>query len=260
MSINIQIIKLSGPNDVKKAYCCMAEVPTPYTEALCQCQNWLVQNIGKHIEGYHIELDNREVVGHLYYASSEMALFPYSLEPNVCVLYCEWVQRRFQNQGLGKRLFDNFVDDQIRTGSKGIVVETNDQSGQMHSQIYLRRGFKVLHEKGDVELLYLPLTQAEIEYHSHSPKQPPRHQIPIEIVIINGFMCPAEIATQLLLLGVAQEFKKQVKLRQVWLSPEILHKYGSIRGILINGKQKLGSGETEESIRAAILDEIQHAT
>jgi len=212
-----------------------------------------------HVEGYHLLLENGDVIGHLYYAPSEKALFPYLLEPGASVLYCEWVQRKFQNQGLGKHLFETFVEDQRRRDSKGILTETRDLAIKLDPQNYLNRGFRVLYERGDAKLLYLPLTQAAIEFHPLTPHRAPRHQIPIEIVIINGYMCPPEVATQSLLHGVAQEFGERVKVRQVWLTPETLKEYGSTRGILINGKRLLGSGETEESIRAVILEELQHA-
>jgi hypothetical protein len=45
-------------------------------------------------------------------------------------------------------------------------------------------------------------------------------------------------------------------LREVTLTPETLPEYGIAKGILINGRQKLGGGETEEAVRQAISEEL----
>ena len=79
---------------------------------------------------------------------------------------------------------------------------------------------------------------------------------PVEIVVLNGYLCPFEVSTYLLLRQVAREFGSRVILREVLLTPETLRSYGASRGIFINGRQKLFGGEPEEAIRQAIQEEL----
>ncbi len=248
--------RLQNGADAQKAYCCMTEVPTPWPDALCQCREWIARNLGRFVEGYHLLLAGSGVIGHLYYALSEKALFGYVIEPGIGVLYCEWVQRRFQGQGLGTQLFTVFSNEMRQAGVKGLLVEATDLVGQMHYQSYLKRGFQVIGEVGHRKLLYLPLSQAQVNARPLSPRIQTRRGIPVEVVIINGYQCPFDVSTHILLRQMAREFGERVILRDVWLTPENLQNYGASRGIFINGVQKLSGGESEDEIRQAILEEF----
>jgi hypothetical protein len=254
--IPVVIQRLRDAEDAQKAYCCMTEVPTPWPGSLCLCRDWVAQHLGQYVEGYHLQLASGEVVGHLYYAPSERALFPYEVEPGVGVLYCEWVQQRYQGWGLGKRLFGAFLDDMQGSDTKGILAECTDVEGQMHFQHYLARGFEIAHQAGHRKLLYLPLTQPQVSIRPLDVRIRPRRGTPVEILIISGYMCPYEASTELLLREVAREFGGQVALREVPLTPETLREHGVAKGIFINGRQKLTGGETEEQVRQAILEEF----
>jgi len=112
---------------------------------------------------------------HLYYALSERALIPYKVESKVAVMYCEWVQQRYQKQGYGYFMFDTFVKDMEAWGAKGILVEATDIEGQMHMDHYLARGFTVLLEQGHQKLLYRPIDQTEIRVEALQRQiRPPR--------------------------------------------------------------------------------------
>ena len=254
--ISVVIQRLRGSADAQRAYCCMTEVPTPWPGSLCMCRDWVASNLGKYVDGYHLHLESGEVVGHLYFAISERSLFPYEVEPGVGVLYCEWIQQRHQGQGLGKRLFGAFLNDMRQKDAKGILVECTDIEGQMHCQPYLARGFEVTYVTGRRKLLYLPLTQPQVSVRPLESRIRPRQGVPIEVLIINGYMCPYEVSTEVLMREVAQEFGDQIKLREVTLTPETLQEYGVAKGVFINGQQKLVGGETEEQIRQAILEEL----
>ena len=80
-------VKRLTEQDSQQAYCCMTEVPTPWPEALCVCRDWVSQNLHRYVEGYHAQVEGN-VVGHLYYAPSERALFAYTVEPGATVIYC----------------------------------------------------------------------------------------------------------------------------------------------------------------------------
>ncbi len=255
-NLETTIKRLKGPQDAQKAYCCMTEVPTPWPQALCACRDWVTANLGKFVEGYHMQLADGQVVGHLYFAPSERALFPFELEPEVTVLYCDWVQRRYQGLGLGKRLFAAFVEEMRQEGQKGIVVQATDSEAQMHFRHYQKRGFEILHERGSRKVLFLPLAKPQIVIRPYETTIQPEAKTPVEILILNGYLCPYEASTMVLIRDVAREFGDQVALKEIWLTPETLREYGQAKGVFINGRLSLTGAETEESIRQAIQEAI----
>lgn len=248
--------RLKGTEDTQKAYCCMMEVPTPWPQALCQCRDWITDNLGRHVEGYHLEMESGEVVGHLYYALSEQALFPYEVDAGFAVLYCDWVQTRYQGKGLGRRLFGTFLSAMQSEGVRGVLVEATDMKGQMHYEHYMKRGFKEIYAHHHSRLLYLPIMDEQVEIKPIIGKIRQRSGLPVEIQIINGYMCPYEISTQIALRQIAHEFAGQVVLKDTWLTPETLQEFGVAKGVFINGRQKLLGAETEEAIRQAIMEEM----
>lgn len=250
------IKRLEGFDDAQKAYCCMMEVPTPWPQALCQCRDWIADNLGRFVEGYHLESESGQVVGHLYFALSERALFPYEVESGVGVLYCDWVQKSFQGKGLGKQLFETYLSDMRQEGVKGIVVEATDMEGQMHFEHYQKRGFKIISQNDHRRLLYLPITQEQVHAQPITSLIRPRKGTPVDILILNGYMCPYDISTQVVLHDIAGEFGDHVVIKEAWLTPETLREYGTSSGIFINGHQKLAGAETEEAIRKAIIEEF----
>jgi hypothetical protein len=252
----VQVKRLGQDEDAQQAYCCMTEGPTPWPQALCQCREWISQHLGVHIDGFHLQLESGEVIGHLYFAPSERALFSYQVESGVGVLYCEWVQQRFQKRGLGTLLFDTFITHQQHQNVKGILVEATDIEGQMHFSHYQSRGFQVVAESGHNRLMYLPLLAPQIEFYPHAIRVPTHRRIPVEIHLLHGFLCPYEVSTHLLVRAVAQEFGDQVALKEIWLTPETLATYGVASGVLINGQRKLAGGETERAVRQAIMEEL----
>jgi hypothetical protein len=255
--LEVTIQRLNKTEDAQQAYCCMTEVPTPWPGALCACRDWMSENLGHYVEGYHLQLKGSGVVGHLYYALGERALIPYTVEDKVAVMYCEWVQQRYQKQGLGRIIFDAFLEDMEAWGAKGILVEGTDIAGQMHIDHYLSREFTVVLESGRQKLLYRPITQSQIKVEPLHPKIKPRSGVPVEILVLNGYLCPFEVATLILLPGVAREFGDQVVLRQESLTPESLRDYGAARGIFVNGQSLLAGAESEEAIRRIIIEEIK---
>jgi len=255
--LEITVQRLKKTEDAQQAYCCMTEVPTPWPGALCACRDWMSENLGRYVEGYHLQLEGSGVVGHLYYAMAEHALTPYKVEDKVAVVYCEWVQQRYQKQGFGHLIFETFLEDLETWDTKGILVEATDIPGQMHMDHYLSREFNVILEKGHQKLLYRPITQAEIKVEPLQPQIQPRSGTPVEILVLSGYLCPYEAATLMLLPGVAQEFGDQVILRQESLTPESLRNYAAARGIFVNGRPRFTGGESEEAIRRILIEEIE---
>jgi len=256
MSDQVVIKRLQSDADAQEAFCCMCEVPTPWPKALRMCRAWVSQNLGRYLEGYHLQVASGKIVGQLYYAPSERALIPYEVEPGVAVMYCEWIQRSYQKQGLGHQLFAAFETDMRKQGCKGILVEATDQEEQMHYRHYLVRGFEIIYEAGHQKLLYFPLDQSQVSVRPLESHIQPRRGVPVEILILTGYLCPFETSTQLLMLDVVGEFGNQVIVRQDPLNPETLQRYGVAGGIFINGRQKLAGATTEEAVRQAILEEF----
>lgn len=256
MSDQVVVKRVESEAEAQRAFCCMGEVPTPWPAAVNVCRTWVSQNLGRYVEGYHVQDADGATIGQLYYAPSERALIPYAVEPGVAVLYCEWVQRRHQGQGLGRQLFATFEADARAQGSKGILVESTGRDDQMHYRHYLVRGFSLLHERGDRKLLYLPLSQPQIKVRPLESHLRPRRGLPVEILILAGYLCPFETATQMLLLDAAREFGERVVVRQEALTPETLQRYGVAYGVFINGHPKLSGATSEEAIRQAILEEF----
>jgi len=249
-------VKRIQAEDAQLAYCCMTEVPTPWPEALCLCRGWIAQNLGRYAEGYHAQTPEGQVIGHLYYAASDRALFPYDVEPGAAVMYCEWVQHRYQGQGVGRRLFEAFASELRAQACHGILIEGTDLEGQMDYRHYTARGFRVIHESGHRKLLYFPLSKSSVQARPLRPSIAPRRGSPVEILILSGYLCPLDVSTQMLMLEVAREFGDQVVLRQELLTPETLRRYGVANGVFINGRQKLTGAATEEAIRQAIVEEM----
>ncbi len=256
MEDQFAVWRLQRADEAEQSFCCMSEVPTPWPEAVGVCRAWASQNLGRYVEGYHMQEPDGGIVGQLYYAPSERALVAYEVEPGVAVMYCEWVQRRYQGQGLGRQLFSAFEADMRAEGCKGILVEGTDREEQMHYRHYVARGFEIIHQAGHRKLLYFPLDQPQIAVRALEPQITPRRGVPVEILILSGYLCPFEMSTQLLLLEVAQEFGDRVVVRQEPLTPETLQRYGVVDGIFINGRPKLSGASTEEAVRAAILEEL----
>ena len=254
--LKITVRRLEGEGDAQQAYCCMTEVPTPWPQALCRCQEWVARNLGEYIEGFHVQLESGEVAGHLYYAYSEKALIPYEIEKKVGVLYCEWVQRRYQGKGLGQRLFEAFRDEMHKQAVKGILVENTATDGEDHLKRYVRLGFEMVSESERGRLLYLPIGQQGVEVHPLEPRIRSRQGAPVEILVIGGYMCPYEASTLLLLQEVVREYGDQVVLHQVPLTLETLKEYGFAGGIFVNGDPKLNGAETEESIRQVLQEAL----
>jgi GNAT superfamily N-acetyltransferase len=258
-TLSYTIKKLIKLEDAAQSFCCMTEVGSPWPDALCLCRDWIASNLGKYVEGFHIVLEDGVTAGHLYYGLLPRAVFAYRTKPEgAAVLYCEWVQRRFQGQGLGKQLFDAFLEEMKKQKVPGVLVEATDNEGQMYYQDYLSRGFQLILDRGQRRLLYLPNKEPSVEVQALEPRLRPRSGMPVEIVVLFGYLCPYDASTYLSIRDIAREFGDQVVLREIWITPENVPEYGETRGIFINGRKKLWGGETEGAIRQAIAEEISH--
>ncbi len=252
------LFSLSRPEEAARAYPCATETPRPFwADGLELSRKWFGENLGKHVEGFHLEEDGK-VIGHIYWAPSERALVPYRTEPGVAWLYCEWIQRLHQGRGHMRKLFSAFVEHLKQQGYKGVLVGATDYEGYMHRSHFQKRGFRLLGKGNGGKLMYLPLAQESVEVEPLNPKVGREGTAPVEVLVISGSLfCPVGAATVLYLRRVVAEFGDQVALKEVPAGPEALSRYGVGNGIFINGKRTFFGPATEDQVRATIRAELE---
>jgi len=252
----MRVFALTDPQEAARAYPCATETPRPFwADGLELSRVWFTENLGKHVEGFHLEEDGK-VIGHIYWAPSERALVSYRTEPGAAWLYCEWVQRPHQGRGYMRELFSAFVEHLREKGYKGVLVGATDYEGYMHHSHFQKRGFRVIHEGDGGKLMYLPLLQESVEVEPLSPNVPMEGKAPVEVLVVGSLFCPVGAAAVLYLRKVATEFSDQVALKEIPAGPEALARYGVANGIFINGQQKFFGPITEEQVRTVIEKEL----
>jgi len=242
-------------SDLKETYCCMSELPPAHswTEALPESRAWFKTNFGKHVEGYHL-LDNRKVVGHIYYGRSEKALVPFEMEPRVACIYCTEILRDYMRKGYGKMMFDYVKDDLKSQGFKGIIVDATNFKEYMYYEHFLKQGFRVIKEHYPFKLMYFPLSKESIRVKVLDLNYTPSRD-KIEVTLFNNFFCPVGAYMYHLIKKVAQSFGDKVKIVEIEATPETVRRYGTTDP-LINGKIKLLGPASEENVKKAIQEEI----
>ena len=253
----MRIFKLRNPREVQAAYPCATESPRPFwADGLELSRRWFAENLGKHVEGLHVE-EGGKVIGHIYWAPSERALVPYRTEPGVAWVYCEWVQRPYRGQGYMRKLFSVFLEYLQSEGYKGVLVGATDYEGYMHHSHFAKRGFQPI--EGKSGLMYLPLAQTSMRVEPLEAKVKREGTAPVEVLVIGSLFCPVGATAVLYLRKVAAEFGDRVALKEVSAGPEALSRYGVADGIFINGEPKFFGPATEAQVRAVIVEELRKA-
>ena len=106
------------------------------------------------------------------------------------------------------------------------------------------------------KLMYLPLSQAEVEVEPLAENIPVEGRAPVEVLVIGSLFCPVAATTVLYLRKVAVEFGDGVSMVEVPPGPEALARYGVADGIFINGKPAFFGPATEEQVRTKIREEL----
>lgn len=243
--------------EVEHAYPCATESPIPFwAEALPLCRHWFAENLGTHIHGLHLDDENGQVVGHLYWAYSNQALAPYVIEDGAVYLYCNWVQRHYRGKGGMRLLFQTWVDSLNAQGCKGILVDGTDIEDYMHYRHFLKLGFRVMRESDGGKLLYYPLHQDSVTVEAISPKITPKSGDGVEILVIGSCFCPVGASALMAVRKIAAEYGDRVILKEIPASRETLAFYGVADGIFINGKAKFFGPVRECHVRKAIEEEL----
>jgi len=251
----VQVKKVT-PSDLKATYCCMSELSpsASWAKALPESRQWFKTNLCKHVEGYHL-LDGDKVVGHVYYASSENALLPLEIEPNVACIYCTEMLQDYVHKGYGKMMFNYVKEDFKKHGFKGILVDATEIKEYMHYEHFLKQGFKVIKEHAPFRLMYFPLTKESINVKLVELNYKPSRD-KVEVTLLTHFFCPVMAHMHHLIKKTAQSFGDKVKIVEVNGTLETVRRYG-ITDPLINGKVKILGPASEEDVKKAIREEIK---
>jgi N-acetylglutamate synthase-like GNAT family acetyltransferase len=243
-------------DDLESTYCCMSESPpgVKWIEHVPESKEWFQANLDKHVDGYHLIDDNGKVVGHVYYASSEKALLPFEVEPNVAFIYCTEMLKAYTRKGFGKTMLDYMKADLKKQGYKGILVDATDFQEYMHHEHFSKQGFKTILEHGPFKLMYFPLNQATVKARpidiSYAPSKDK-----VEVTLFKMFFCPVGAYMYHTIKRIAQSFGDQVKIVEIEPTQETIRRIGTTDP-LINGKIKLLGPASEEDIKKAIQEEI----
>lgn len=242
-------------NDVSGSYCCMSETPPgmSWADFLPDSRKWFKENLGKHVEGYHI-LDDGKVVSHIYYASSENVLVPYEIEPKVAFIYCTEMLQNYIHKGFGRMMFDYMKNDLKKRGFKGILVDATDFHEFMHFSLFVKQGFKVVFEHSPYKLMYFPLLKDKVKFKIFELNYKPSKD-KVEVTLFKNFFCPVGVQMYHLIKKVARRFGDKIKIVEIEPTLDVVRKFGTAEP-LVNGKIKFMGPASEENVRKAIQEEI----
>lgn len=241
--------------DIKSTYCCIPESTSPWAKHLPEAREWLKANLGKTVEGYHL-LDAEKVVGLVYYATSEKALIPYEVEPEVACIYCTEILPDYRHKGYGKMLLDYMKDDLRKQGFKGVMVAATDFKEWMHYELFLKQGFRVIKEHAPFKVMYFPLAKDSISVKVLALNYTPSRD-KVEVTLFRNFFCPVGAYMYHLIKKTAQSFGDEVKIVEFEATPKTVRKYGTAEP-LFNGKVKLFGPAKEKDVKKAIQEEIDN--
>jgi GNAT superfamily N-acetyltransferase len=252
--------RVARKEDVERAYPCATEVPPPFwADGLALSRSWFAENLGKYVEGFHVENGEGEVVGHIYWAPSERALVPYRIEEGAAYVYCEWVQRGHQGRGYMREVFGAFVEYLRGKKCKGVLVDGTEIEGYMHYRHFEKRGFRVICEADGGRLMYLPLSQERIEVEPIEARISKREGLPVEVLVIGSQFCPVGASAVLAIRRVAGEFEGKVVVKEVAGGREAIERYGVADGIFVNGEARFFGPVREEQVREVLREAIGSA-
>lgn len=233
----------------------MDEVPPSvgWAEAVPESREWFRENLGNHVEGYHL-LDKERAVGLVYYATSEKALLPYEVEPGVACVYCTELLPDYLHKGYGRMMLDYVKEDLKKRGFKGIMIPATDFKEFMHYELFQKQGFQIIEEHPPYKIMYFPLTKESISVKVFGLSYTPSRD-KVEVTLFRHFFCPVGTYMYHLQKRVAESFGDEIRIVEMEATVETIRRIGTT-GPLINGKEKLIGPASEEQVRKAIQEEI----
>ncbi len=251
----MRVARLQTAGDAARAYPCLTEEPLRWQDGLEDARAWMAHNLGVLVDGFHLEDDNGNVIGHMYYGLSGRGLVPYQAEDGIVYEYCEWVQRQHRGKGFMRLLFDTAVEELRRAGYKGILVDASEIKEYMHHEHFAKRGFRVMQQAGPWQMYY-PLNQDSVQAEPLEEHVPPRISDKVEVVMLACQFCPVMVSTQKQVRRIAAEFGDRVLVREFPGDRQTLLAFGRADGIYVNGKAKWIGPASDEEIRKGIGEEL----
>lgn len=252
----MRVRRVQTPQDIQQTYPCATESPIPFwADGLPLSRAWFAENLGRHIDGFHLEDEGGTVIGHIYWAPGSQALVPYEIEDGVAYIYCDWVQYSHRGKGGMHLLFQELLGFLRSQGYKGILVDGTEYEGYMHYRHFLNRGFQVIWEDGG-KLMYYPLSQPSVTVRPIPTRIPQEVGAEVEVLIIGSHFCPVGASAVLAIRKVAREFGERVRVREVPAGRDVIAQYGIADGIFINGKPRFFGPVKEEQVRQVVEEEL----
>jgi hypothetical protein len=256
----MNVYRLSTKQEAQQAYPCAMTSPSPFWyDGLPLSRAWFAANLGRHVEGLHLQDDAEQVIGHLYWAPSGQVLMPYRLEYRVAYIYCEWIQRQCRGQGGMRLLFETLVDLLWTGRYKGLLVHGTESEDHMHYHHFAKRGFQVIREVDDGKLMYLPLSQWTVWVEPLSPRVAREGAAPVEVLVIGSLSCPVGASAVLAVRKVAAELGGRMTVKEIPAGADALARYRVANGIFVNGKARFSGPVTERQVRRVIQKEMAAA-
>jgi thiol-disulfide isomerase/thioredoxin len=105
--------------------------------------------------------------------------------------------------------------------------------------------------------MYFPLAQKEVKIKPRELNYKPKSSR-VEVTLFRNFFCPVSAGMFQKLREVAKTFGDDVSVVEIEANMNVLKKYGTANGILINGKRKLIGPAPDNEIYKAIQEEINN--
>ncbi len=243
--------------DTERSYPCACEPWDIFgPEALAASRAWLRDRLGAPHESFQAEDEKGDVVGEILWAWSEKSLSSLRTEPQVAIISCVWVKSQSRGKGIWRGMLKALGDDLMARGAKGILVAATDYEGYMHREHFRKSGFRVLGEHEGTIVMFYPLGAETVEYGFAKEHVPPGPDDKVTIHIFRNLLCP--IAPELFtrIKKVAREFGDRIQIIEVESDRQALEKYGTARGLYINGKPRFILPKDDDVIRKLLKEEV----
>ncbi|MEO0157146.1 MAG: GNAT family N-acetyltransferase [candidate division WOR-3 bacterium] len=243
--------------DTARSYPCAGEAWGIFgPEALEASRAWLGENLGKHYESFQAEDDAGNIVGEILWAWSERSLGQLRTEPKVAIISCVWVKSASRRRGIWRGMLGALAEKLRDQGAKGILVLATDYEGYMHRSHFQKSGFKILGDHDGTFVMFYPLSQETVEYWFTEERVPRGPGDKLTVHMFMNLLCP--IAPELFARTerIAREFGDRIQVIKVESNPEALEKYGTARGLYLNGKPRFVLPRDDDAIRDLLKEEI----
>lgn len=140
MSEHIEIVSVDAASVEEYGFFCYKSKPKSvgYQQKL----DWLRQRFA---EGMRIKIvyDGKRSVGFIEYLPGEFAWRAVHA-PGYLLVHCIWVVGRAKNQGYGRSLLGECLQDARQAGAHGVVAVTTSQPWLADKKLFLKAGFEVV--------------------------------------------------------------------------------------------------------------------